>query len=197
MLDTSQTKINNKKSKKNENSIDRDINNRIKRKASVLNYQQRNLQERMSLIQSKELQIQALEETLEQVKSSYSQSLNKSKQQSDKEKVKIKTLSKKLMQVESEKKNGDKNFEYEETFTKEKEKIILIINDALTKVAKIKSDLGIHKSKLIFLERELKNGESKIEKSKKNLNEDYIVNLSDLICIEGGIETGIVINIYV
>ncbi|GKZ01626.1 hypothetical protein [Paraclostridium bifermentans] len=197
MVDTSQIKINNKKSKKDEKSINSDVNNRIKRKASVLNYQQRSLQERMSLIQSKELQIKELEETLEQVKSSYSQSLNKSKKRSDKEKIKIKTLSKKLSELQSNKKNSEKSFEYEEKVITEKEKIILVINDALRKIGKIKNDLNIHKSKLISLENELKKGECKIDKSKSHLKEDCIINLLDFICIEGDIQTGIIINIYV
>lgn len=197
MVDTSQIKINNKKSKKDESSINNDINNRIKRKASVLNYQQRNLQEHMSLIQSKELQIKELEETLEKVKSSYSRSLNKSKKQSEKEKIKIKTLSKKLSELESNKKNSEKSFEYEEKVITEKEKIILLINDALRKVGKMKNDLSIHKSRLISLENELKKGESKIEKNKNHLKDKFILNSLDFICIEENIDTGIIINIYV
>lgn len=197
MVDTSQIKINNKKIKKDESSINSNVNNRIKRKASVLNYQQRSLQERMSLIQSKELQIKELERTLEQVKSNYSQKLNKSKNKENKQKIRIRTLSKKLSELDTNKKHNDNNMEYEEKMVTEKENIILVINDALRKIGKIKNDLNIHKSKLISLENELKKGECKIDKSKKHLKEACIINLLDFICIEGDIETGIIINIYV
>lgn len=197
IVDTSQVKINTKNNKKDTNSANNDMHNRIKRKASVINYQQRNLQERMSSIQAKEIQIQDLEESLQQAKSAYSQDLDNSKKQSSKKQIKIRTLSRQITELEDKKKNKEKKSEDNEKYITEKDKIIFLINDTLRQLSKIKNDLSIHKTKLIALENELKKGELKVEKSKSYLNEEFIVNPLDFLFVQGDIETGIIINIYV
>lgn len=197
IVDTSQIKINTKNNKKDTNSVNNDMHNRIKRKASVINYQQRNLQERMSSIQAKEVQIQDLEETLQQAKSAYSQDLENSKKQSSKKQIKIRTLSRQITDLEEKKKDKEKRFEHNEKYITEKDKIIFLINDTLRQLSKIKNDLSIHKTKLMALENELKKGELKVENSKSYLNEEFIVNPLDFLFVQDDVETGIIINIYV
>lgn len=85
-------------------------------------------------------------------------------------------------------------------YIEEKEKIILLINDTLNNINKVKQNLSQQKSKLIRLEECLKKSESKLENTKQQIEcikEEEILNPIDFISIEGHIETGIIINIYV
>ena len=68
---------------------------RIKRKASTMNYQQRQLQERISDIQVQEAKIDEMEKTLQNAKNIYSENIKNEKKESSNIKVKIKQLAKK------------------------------------------------------------------------------------------------------
>lgn len=188
--------INNKKNKDNL-SDGNQINSRIKRKASVLNYKQRYLQECISLVQAKDIEVKELKKTLEHIKGKYLKELNSQKRNLHKESVKIRILSKKSDELESKKKKDKKDYEYEEKIVTEKENIIKIIDQTLEKVNLIKDDLNIHKSRLLSLDNCLKKDETEAKKNKESFNAEIIANSLEFIKLEGTIDTGIIINLYV
>ena len=188
--------INNKKNKDN-GSDGNQINSRIKRKASVLNYKQRYLQECISLVQAKDIEVKELKKTLEHIKGKYLKELNSQKRNLHKESVKIRILSKKSDELESKKKKDKKDYEYEEKIVTEKENIIKIIDQTLEKVNLIKDDLNIHKSRLLSLDNCLKKDETEAKKNKESFNAEIIANSLEFIKLEGTIDTGIIINLYV
>ena len=79
---------------KNDNNSSNTIT-RIKRKASTMNYHQRQVQERISDIQTQEAKIYEMEKALENAKYSYSEKLKNEKKETLHIKVKINQLSKK------------------------------------------------------------------------------------------------------
>ena len=188
--------INNKKNKDNL-SDGNQINSRVKRKASVLNYKQRYLQECISLVQAKDIEVKELKKTLEHIKGKYLKELNSQKRNLHKESVKIRILSKKSDELESKKKKDKKDYEYEEKIVTEKENIIKIIDQTLEKVNLIKDDLNIHKSRLLSLDNCLKKDETEAKKNKESFNAEIIANSLEFIKLEGTIDTGIIINLYV
>ena len=197
MVNTYQNnEINNKKNKDNL-SDGNQINSRIKRKASVLNYKQRYLQECISLVQAKDIEVKELKKTLEHIKGKYLKELNSQKRNLHKESVKIRILSKKSDELESKKKKDKKDYEYEEKIVTEKENIIKIIDQTLEKVNLIKDDLNIHKSRLLSLDNCLKKDETEAKKNKESFNAEIIANSLEFIKLEGTIDTGIIINLYV
>lgn len=187
---TRQNKISKKNEKQSNNAI-----NRIKMKSKVINADQRRLQDRLTLIQSKEVHIEELENTLNYVKSKCIQENNNFNKEYKNIKIKIKKLTKKTKELELTSEVNEKGEDIED-----KEKIILLINDTLNKVRKVKQNLSHQKTKLIILEESLKLSESKLENTKQQIEcikEEEILNPIDFVCIEGHIETGIIINIYV
>lgn len=185
----------NKISKKNEKQSN-DAINRIKMKSKVINGDQRRLQDRLTLIQSKEVHIEELENTLNYVKSKCIQENNNSNKEYKNIKIKIKKLTKKTKELEHiAEVDGKETGRYIE----DKEKIILLINDTLNNINKVKQNLSQQKSKLMRLEESLKKSESKLESTKQQIEcikQEEILNPIDFIYIEGNIETGIIINIY-
>lgn len=187
---TRQNKISKTNEKQSNNAI-----NRIKMKSKVINADQRRLQDRLTLIQSKEVHIEELENTLNYVKSKCIQENNNFNKEYKNIKIKIKKLTKKTKELERTSEVNEKGEDIED-----KEKIILLINDTLNKVRKVKQNLSHQKTKLIILEESLKLSESKLENTKQKIEcikEEEILNPIDFVCIEGHIETGIIINIYV
>ena len=168
---------------------------RIKRKASTMNYQQRQLQERISDIQVQEAKIDEMEKTLQNAKNIYSENIKNEKKESSNIKVKIKQLAKK---------EDELNFKsYEEinsnnTDTKlEDERIISIIEETLKKIDQVKNQIAIYKSKLMILEDSVDKALSKLSSNKDSIQKDFINEGLGFISIENNIETGIRINIAI
>ena len=168
---------------------------RIKRKVSTMNYQQRELQERISHIQTQEAKIYEMEKALENAKYSYSENLKNEKKEFLNIKVKIKKLAKKEDELENksnqEISNKSTNNQYEN------EKVISVIEDTLRKIEKVKSQISVYKSKLMYLEQSVENAMSKLESSKDLIEKDFIKEDLGFISIEGNIETGVIINISI
>lgn len=200
IVEPNQQKSNTKKIKKENKSIN-NIDNRIKMKSKVINSNQRRLQDQMSLIQSQEVQVEEVEKTLNHAKSKYTQDINHLKKESTTNRIKIKQLTKKAKELEGKYEDSEnKNEKEKEQYIEDRGKIIELINNTLEKINKVKINLSNHKSKLISLEESLKKNEAKIEKDKHFINyikDEIIINPLDFIFIEGHIETGIIINIYV
>ena len=124
--------------------------NKIKRKVNIMNYNQRELQSRISDIQIQEAKIDEMEKTLQNAKNIYSENIKNEKKESSNIKVKIKQLAKK---------EDELNFKsYEEINSKntdnklEDERIISIIEETLKKIDQVKNQIAIYKSKLMILE---------------------------------------------
>ena len=168
---------------------------RIKRKASTMNYQQRQLQERISDIQVQEAKIDEMEKTLQNAKNIYSENIKNEKKESSNIKVKIKQLAKK---------EDELNFKsYEEINSKntdnklEDERIISIIEETLKKIDQVKNKISIYKTKLMILEDSVDKAVSKLYSNKDSIHKDFINEELGFISIENNIETGILINIAI
>ena len=158
--------------------------NKIKRKVNIMNYNQRELQNRISDIQVQEAKIEEMEKTLKNEKK---ESLNI--------KVKIKQLAKKEDELnlksyeEIKSKNTDNKLEDERT--------ISIIEETLKKIEQVKNKISIYKTKLMILEYSVDKAVSKLYSNKDSIHKDFINEELGFISIENNIETGILINIAI
>lgn len=169
--------------------------NKIKRKVNIMNYNQRELQSRISDIQIQEAKIDEMEKTLQNAKNIYSENIKNEKKESSNIKVKIKQLAKK---------EDELNFKsYEEINSKntdnklEDERIISIIEETLKKIDQVKNQIAIYKSKLMILEDSVDKAVSKLSSNKDSIQKDFINEELGFISIENNIETGILINIAI
>lgn len=169
--------------------------NKIKRKVNIMNYNQRELQNRISDIQVQEAKIDEMEKTLQNAKNIYSENIKNEKKESSNIKVKIKQLAKK---------EDELNFKsYEEINSKntdnklEDERIISIIEETLKKIEQVKNQIAIYKSKLMILEDSVDKALSKLSSNKDSIQKDFINEELGFISIENNIETGILINIAI
>ena len=169
--------------------------NKIKRKVNIMNYNQRELQNRISDIQVQEAKIDEMEKTLQNAKNIYSENIKNEKKESSNIKVKIKQLAKK---------EDELNFKsYEEINSKntdnklEDERIISIIEETLKKIDQVKNQIAIYKSKLMILEDSVDKAVSKLYYNKDSIHKDFINEELGFISIENNIETGILINIAI
>ena len=169
--------------------------NKIKRKVNIMNYNQRELQNRISDIQVQEAKIDEMEKTLQNAKNIYSENIKNEKKESSNIKVKIKQLAKK---------EDELNFKsYEEINSKntdnklEDERIISIIEETLKKIDQVKNQIAIYKSKLMILEDSVDKAVSKLSSNKDCIQKDFINEELGFISIENNIETGILINIAI
>ena len=169
--------------------------NKIKRKVNIMNYNQRELQSRISDIQIQEAKIEEMEKTLQDAKNIYSENIKDEKKESSNIKVKIKQLAKK---------EDELNFKsYEEINSKntdnklEDERIISIIEETLKKIDQVKNQIAIYKSKLMILEDSVDKALSKLSSNKDSIQKDFINEELGFISIENNIETGILINIAI
>lgn len=181
-------KIDNKDDSNSSNTI-----TKIKRKSSAMNYQQRELQNRISDIQIQESKIYEMEKALESAKYSYSEKLKNEKKESSNIKIKINQLTKKEDELES-KSNEDINNKGEQY---ENQKVISILEDTLKKIQQVKNQISMYKSKLMSLEHNIDQAVSKLESSKELIEKDFIKEDLDFISIKDNIETGIIINIAI
>lgn len=169
--------------------------NKIKRKVNIMNYNQRELQNRISDIQVQEAKIDEMEKTLQNAKNIYSENIKNEKKESSNIKVKIKQLAKK---------EDELNFKsYEEINSKntdnklEDERTISIIEETLKKIEQVKNKISIYKSKLMILEDSVDKAVSKLSSNKDSIQKDFINEELGFISIENNIETGILINIAI
>ena len=146
--------------------------NKIKRKVNIMNYNQRELQNRISDIQVQEAKIDEMEKTLQNAKNIYSENIKNEKKESSNIKVKIKQLAKK---------EDELNFKsYEEINSKntdnklEDERIISIIKETLKKIYQVKNQIAIYKSKLMILEDSVDKAVSKLSSNKDSIQKDFI-----------------------
>ena len=169
--------------------------NKIKRKVNIMNYNQRELQNRISDIQVQEAKIDEMEKTLQNAKNIYSENIKNEKKESSNIKVKIKQLAKK---------EDELNFKsYEEINSKntdnklEDERTISIIEETLKKIEQVKNKISIYKTKLMILEYSVDKAVSKLYSNKDSIQKDFINEELGFISIENNIETGILINIAI
>lgn len=194
--DTNKTKVTRKESKSSNNDIYRNIRN----KANILNQDHRDLQEKVSLIQTQEQEVQNMENILKQVKSNYIEAIENGKQEEIREKVKIRKIQKEV-------ENLTREYIVANEYIKEDSKVLDEINESLKKINDIKNKLTRYKAKLISLENSVsKNKEEVLHKSniveeymynEESINEKLIINPLDFIFIDTEKNGGIVINIYV
>lgn len=177
---------------KNDNNSSNTIT-RIKRKASTMNYKQRELQERISNIQTQETKIYEMEKALESVKYSYSEKLKNEKKEFFK--VKINQLSKQEDDLELKSNTDLKNKTRDKQH--EDERVISVIEETLKKIEQIKNQISIYKSKLMDLEDSVDKAISKLSSSKNFIDKDFVIEELGFISIEDNIETGIIININI
>ena len=169
--------------------------NKIKRKVNIMNYNQRELQSRISDIQIQEAKIEEMEKTLQDAKNIYSENIKNEKKESSNIKVQIKQLAKK---------EDELNFKsYEEINSKntdnklEDERTISIIEETLKKIEQVKNKISIYKTKLMILEDSVDKAVSKLSSNKDSIQKDFINEELGFISIENNIETGILINIAI
>lgn len=188
-----QQNINTNNNKNDNNSLN--TITRIKRKASTMNYKQRQLQEYISNIQTQEAKTYEMEKVLESAKYSYSERLKNEKKETSNIKVKINQLAKQEdeLQLKSneELKTNNKNDKQED------QKAISVIEETLKKIEQVKNQISIYKSKLMSLEHSVEKAVSKLESSKELIEKDFIKDELGFISLEGNIETGIIINIQI
>ena len=169
--------------------------NKIKRKVNIMNYNQRELQSRISDIQIQEAKIEEMEKTLQDAKNIYSENIKNEKKESLNIKVKIKQLAKKEDELnlksyeEIKSKNTDNKLEDERT--------ISIIEETLKKIEQVKNKISIYKTKLMILEYSVDKAVSKLSSNKDSIHKDFINEELGFISIENNIETGILINIAI
>ena len=169
--------------------------NKIKRKVNIMNYNQRELQSRISDIQIQEAKIEEMEKTLQDAKNIYSENIKNEKKESLNIKVKIKPLAKKEDELnlksyeEIKSKNTDNKLEDERT--------ISIIEETLKKIEQVKNKISIYKTNLMILEDSVDKAVSKLYSNKDSIHKDFINEELGFISIENNIETGILINIAI
>ena len=180
--------------KKEKGIIKNQINKNMKLKIDLLNVEQRDIQEKISIIQSEELKIEKMEHKLNQVKNIYTHTISNSENEKIKEQIKIRRLSSEV--------NNLKPKENQEDITKwklveDESNIVNLIDLTLRKIDKIKLEIERYKSKLISIEQSLKNSNLNLENQEEHITEEIIINPVDFVFIKGNISIGIIIDIYI
>lgn len=203
---------NNKDSKttitKNKNQ---DIYKTIRKKASIINSDQRNIQDKISLIQAQEQKISQIENTLKYARKEYEQAIKSEKKEEVKQKIKIRQLSNKIDNLKNQSQEKQSKIEEinndKEIYLEDEEKIINRINELLEKISNSKSQMSQYKAELIALSQQIESNKAKIKvqesELQKNLEDsDYIINNVSISNYNysnknGNISTGIIIDIYI
>lgn len=192
-------------------SKNQDIYRTIRKKASIINSDQRNIQDKISLIQAQEQKISQIENTLKYARKEYEQAIKSEKKEEVKQKIKIRQLSNKIDNLknqsqEKQSKIGEINND-KEIYLEDEEKIINRINELLEKISNSKSQMSQYKAELIALSQQIESNKTKIKvqesELQKNLEDsDYIINNISISNYNysnknGNISTGIIIDIYI
>lgn len=192
-------------------SKNQDIYKTIRKKASIINSDQRNIQDKISLIQAQEQKISQIENTLKYARKEYEQAIKSEKKEEVKQKIKIRQLSNKIDNLKNQSQEKQSKIEeinnYKENYLEDKEKIINRINELLEKISNSKSQMSQYKAELIALSQQIESDKAKIKvqesELQKNLEDsDYIINNISISNYNysnknGNISTGIIIDIYI
>lgn len=192
-------------------SKNQDIYKTIRKKASIINSDQRNIQDKISLIQAQEQKISQIENTLKYARKEYEQAIKSEKKEEVKQKIKIRQLSNKIDNLKNQSQEKQSKIEeinnYKENYLEDEEKIINRINELLEKISNSKSQMSQYKAELIALSQQIESDKEKIKvqesELQKNLEDsDYIINNISISNYNysnknGNISTGIIIDIYI
>lgn len=192
-------------------SKNQDIYKTIRKKASIINSDQRNIQDKISLIQAQEQKISQIENTLKYARKEYEQAIKSEKKEEVKQKIKIRQLSNKIDNLKNQSQEKQSKIEeinnYKENYLEDEEKIINRINELLEKISNSKSQMSQYKAELIALSQQIESDKAKIKvqesELQKNLEDsDYIINNISISNYNysnknGDISTGIIIDIYI
>lgn len=192
-------------------SKNQDIYKTIRKKASIINSDQRNIQDKISLIQAQEQKISQIENTLKYARKEYEQAIKSEKKEEVKQKIKIRQLSNKIDNLKNQSQEKQSKIEEinndKEIYLEDEEKIINRINELLEKISNSKSQMSQYKAELIALSQQIESNKAKIKvqesELQKNLEDsDYIItNISisnyNYSNKNGNISTGIIIDIYI
>lgn len=192
-------------------SKNQDIYRTIRKKASIINSDQRNIQDKISLIQAQEQKISQIENTLKYARKEYEQAIKSEKKEEVKQKIKIRQLSNKIDNLKNQSQEKQSKIEEinndKEIYLEDEEKIINRINELLEKISNSKSQMSQYKAELIALSQQIESNKTKIKvqesELQKNLEDsDYIINNISISNYNysnknGNISTGIIIDIYI
>lgn len=192
-------------------SKNQDIYRTIRKKASIINSDQRNIQDKISLIQAQEQKISQIENTLKYARKEYEQAIKSEKKEEVKQKIKIRQLSNKIDNLKNQSQEKQSKIEEinndKEIYLEDEEKIINRINELLEKISNSKSQMSQYKAELIALSKQIESDKAKIKvqesELQKNLEDsDYIINNISISNYNysnknGNISTGIIIDIYI
>lgn len=192
-------------------SKNQDIYKTIRKKASIINSDQRNIQDKISLIQAQEQKISQIENTLKYARKEYEQAIKSEKKEEVKQKIKIRQLSNKIDNLKNQSQEKQSKIEEinngKENYLEDEEKIINRINELLEKISNSKSQMSQYKAELIALSQQIESDKAKIKvqesELQKNLEDsDYIINNISISNYNysnknGNISTGIIIDIYI
>ena len=192
-------------------SKNQDIYITIRKKASIINSDQRNIQDKISLIQAQEQKISQIENTLKYARKEYEQAIKSEKKEEVKQKIKIRQLSNKIDNLKNQSQEKQSKIEEinndKEIYLEDEEKIINRINELLEKISNSKSQMSQYKAELIALSQQIESNKAKIKvqesELQKNLEDsDYIINNISISNYNysnknGNISTGIIIDIYI
>ena len=192
-------------------SKNQDIYKTIRKKASIINSDQRNIQDKISLIQAQEQKISQIENTLKYARREYEQAIKSEKKEEVKQKIKIRQLSNKIDNLKNQSQEKQSKIEEinndKEIYLEDEEKIINRINELLEKISNSKSQMSQYKAELIALSQQIESNKTKIKvqesELQKNLEDsDYIINNISISNYNysnknGNISTGIIIDIYI
>lgn len=192
-------------------SKNQDIYKTIRKKASIINSDQRNIQDKISSIQAQEQKISQIENTLKYARKEYEQAIKSEKKEEVKQKIKIRQLSNKIDNLKNQSQEKQSKIEEinndKEIYLEDEEKIINRINELLEKISNSKSQMSQYKAELIALSQQIESDKAKIKvqesELQKNLEDsDYIINNISISNYNysnknGNISTGIIIDIYI
>lgn len=192
-------------------SKNQDIYKTIRKKASIINSDQRNIQDKISLIQAQEQKISQIENTLKYARKEYEQAIKSEKKEEVKQKIKIRQLSNKIDNLKNQSQEKQSKIEEinndKENYLEDEEKIINRINELLEKISNSKSQMSQYKAELIVLSQQIESDKAKIKVQESELqksleNSDYIINNISISNYNysnknGNISTGIIIDIYI
>ena len=201
-----------KKSTKNNNKkVNNDIYQVIRKKASIINSDQRGIQDKISIIQAQEQKIETIENTLKQARNEYTQAIQNGKKEEIKQKIKVRQLNKQIDDLKNQAKEKDQKQEEvkykDRNYIQDENKLLEKVNQILKKINSTKSKLEQYKSELISLSQDIQTNKSKIDAQESEIRQclddsEYItngieINLTDYVDLRGNIATGIIINIYI
>ena len=137
-------------------SKNQDIYKTIRKKASIINSDQRNIQDKISLIQAQEQKISQIENTLKYARKEYEQAIKSEKKEEVKQKIKIRQLSNKIDNLKNQSQEKQSKIEeinnYKENYLEDEEKIINRINELLEKISNLDfAYIAIEEPKLYYV----------------------------------------------